>query len=233
LLASPGVNDRSAIEPHRRDERTRLAAWLALISFFIVLQYVGRATGGTESDPFYKWSFAVASVVQEAVLLLIVAAIAGFSAQRLGLRLPRRLGRAAGLAVLGFFAIQAFEVVYAALAHPGNEQQLTPDRWEPSHAAQYVVNGVIVCTLVPLVEEMTFRGLGFYLLQRFGRWFAIAATGLLFGLSHGLLVSLPVLVAFGCVVAWVRSQTDSIFPGMAIHSVFNALALVVAVVPHR
>jgi membrane protease YdiL (CAAX protease family) len=226
------VNERSAIEPHRRDERTRLAAWLALVTFFILLQYAGRASGATENDPFYKWSFAVASVIQEAVLLLVVAAIAGFSATRLGLRLPRRAWRAVGLAVVGFFAIQAFEVVYAVLAHPGNEQQLTPDRWEPSRATQYVVNGVIVCTLVPLVEEMTFRGLGFYLLRRFGTWFAIGATGLLFGLSHGLIVSLPVLVVFGCVIAWVRARTESIFPGMAIHSVFNLIALVVAVVPH-
>src|SRR3954471_10483135 len=67
LLASSGVNDRSSIEPHRRDERTRLAVWLALVTFFIVLQYVGRATGGQEKDPFYKWSFAAATVVQEAI----------------------------------------------------------------------------------------------------------------------------------------------------------------------
>jgi membrane protease YdiL (CAAX protease family) len=41
-----------------------------------------------------------------------------------------------------------------------------------------------------------------------------------------------VLVVFGWVIAWVRARTDSIFPGMAIHSVFNLIALVVAVVPH-
>jgi membrane protease YdiL (CAAX protease family) len=226
------VNDRSAIEPHRRDERTRLAVWLALVAFLIVLQYAGRASGGQESNPLYKWSFAVGSLLQEAVLFLIVGAIAGFSARRLGLRVPRSVWRAVGFIVLGFLAIQAFEVAYAALAHPGNEQQLTPDRWQPSRAAQYAVNGLIVCTVVPFVEEMTFRGLGFYLLRPYGTWFAIGATGVLFGLSHGLLVSLPVLIVFGWVVAWVRARTGSIFPGMAIHSVFNALALVVAVVPH-
>lgn len=197
-----------------------------------MLQYAGRSSGGLEKDPFYKWSFAIASVVQEVILLLVVAAIAGFSAERLGLRLPRRPLRAAGLALLGFFMIQAFEIVYAGLAHPGNEQQLTPDRWEPSHATQYVVNGIIVCTLVPLVEEMTFRGVGFYLLRPYGTWVAIVVTGILFGLSHGLLVSLPVLVVFGWVIAWVRARTESVFPGMAIHSAFNAIALVVAVVPH-
>jgi membrane protease YdiL (CAAX protease family) len=226
------VNDRSAIEPHRRDERTRLALWLALIAFFIAVQYAGRAAGGAEDDPLYTWSFAVGSLIQEAVFLLIVLGIAGFSAERLGLRLPARKARAIGLTAAGFFAIQAFELVYIALAHPGNEQGLTPTRWQPSHAAAYVVNGVIVCTIVPFVEESTFRGLGFYLLRPRGAWFAIVGTGVLFGLSHGLLLALPIIVIFGCVLGWLREKTDSVFPGMVLHSAFNLIALVAAVTVH-
>jgi membrane protease YdiL (CAAX protease family) len=226
------VNDRSAIEPHRRDERTRLALWLALVAFFILVQYAGRATGGQETDPLYKWSFAVGSLIQEAIFLLIVLGIAGFSTQRLGLRLPSLKWRAVGLALAGFFAIQIFEFAYIALAHPGNEQGLTPTRWQPSHAAEYVVNGLIVCTVVPFVEEVTFRGLGFYLLRGYGRWFAIVGTGVLFGLSHGLLIALPIIVVFGCVLGWIREKTASVFPGMILHSTFNLIALVAAVTAH-
>jgi hypothetical protein len=227
------VNDRSAIEPHRRDDRRRLALWLTLVGFFIVVQYAGRASGGQESDPLYKWSFAAASLVQEAVFLLIVAAIAGFSPTRLGWRLPSLRWRSVGLALVAFFAIQIFEFVYIAFVHPGNEQGLTPTRWQPSHAAEYVVNGIIVCTVVPFVEETTFRGLGFYLLRPYGAWFAILATGLLFGLSHGLLIALPVIVVFGWALGWLRERTDSVFPGMLVHSTFNLLALVAAVTTHR
>jgi len=226
------VNDRSAIEPHRRDERTRLALWLALVAFFILVQYAGRATGGQETDPLYKWSFAVGSLIQEAIFLLIVLGIAGFSTQRLGLRLPSLKWRAVGLALAGFFTIQIFEFAYIALAHPGNEQGLTPTRWQPSHAAEYVVNGLIVCTVVPFVEEVTFRGLGFYLLRGYGRWFAIVGTGVLFGLSHGLLIALPIIVVFGCVLGWIREKTGSVFPGMILHSTFNLIALVAAVTAH-
>src|SRR5712671_1975195 len=99
LLASSGVNERSAIEPHRRDERLRLALWLALIAFFIAVQYGRRSTGQTETDPLYRWSFAAGSVIQEAVFLLVVLAIAGFSMDRLALRLPRLKWRAVGLVV--------------------------------------------------------------------------------------------------------------------------------------
>jgi uncharacterized protein len=227
------VNERSAIEPHRRDERRRLALWFALVAFFVVVQYAGRAEGGPGGDPLYTWSFALGSLVQEAIFLLIVLAIAGFSVERLGLRLPRPRWRAVGLVIAGFFAIQAFELIYIALAHPGNEQGLTPDRWQPSHAAQYVVNAAIVCTLVPFVEELTFRGIGFHLLRPYGKWVAILGTGVLFGLSHGLLLALPIIVVFGCVLAWIRERTDSVVPGMVLHSAFNLIALVAAVTVQR
>lgn len=227
------MNERSAIEPHRRDERRRLALWLALVAFFIVIQYGSRAEGTPETDPLYKWSFAVGSAIQEAIFLLIVLAIAGFSAERLGLRLPRQKWRALGLVVGSFFMVQIFEFIYVAIAHPGNEQGLTPDKWQPSHAAAYVANGVIVCTLVPFVEELTFRGLGFYVLRPYGRWVAILGTGVLFGLSHGLLLSLPIIIIFGCVLAWLRDRTDSVYPGMLLHGTFNLVALVAAVAVHR
>ena len=202
------------------------------MAFFIVVQYAGRASGGQENDPLYKWSFAVGSLIQEGIFLLIILGIAGFSAQRLGLRLPSLKWRALGLALAGFFAIQIFEFAYIALAHPGNEQGLTPTRWQPSHAAEYVVNGIIVCTVVPFVEEVTFRGVGFHLLRRYGRWLAIAGTGLLFGLSHGLVIALPIIVVFGCVLGWIREKTRSVFPGMVLHGTFNLIALVAAVTVH-
>lgn len=227
------MNERSAIEPHRRDDRRRLALWFALIAFFIIVQYASRSSGTSETDPLYKWSFAVGSVIQEAIFLLIVLAIAGFSAERLGLRLPERKWRVAGLLVGGFFTVQIFEFIYIAIAHPGNEQGLTPDKWQPSHAAAYAANGVIVCTLVPFVEEITFRGLGFYLLRPYGKWVAIVSTGVLFGLSHGLLLSLPIIIVFGCVLAWIRERTNSVFPGMLLHGTFNLVALVAAVTVHR
>ena len=117
--------------------------------------------------------------------------------------------------------------------HPGNEQGLTPDRWQPRHAAAYVVNAVIVCTVVPFVEELTFRGLGFHLLRPYGKWVAIVGTGVLFGLSHGLVLALPIIVVFGCTLAWIRERTRSVYPGMLLHGTFNLIALVAAVTVHR
>jgi len=201
-----------------------------LVAALIALAYASRvASGKPAADVLYRWSTAVGGLVQDAIVLLFVLLIAGFSAARLALRRPASLSRAVLLVGVAVVAIYVFEIAYSAIVHPGNEQGLTPSHWEPAHAAAYVANGIVICTWVPFVEELTFRGLGYTLLEPFGRWRAILAVGLLFGLAHGLVLSLPVIVAFGCVLAWLRSETGSVFPGMVLHGVFNLVALVAAV----
>ena len=83
--------------------------------------------------------------------------------------------------------------------------------------------------VAPIVEELTFRGLGYSLLARYGRWTAIVTTGLAFGLAHGLVEAFPFLAAFGIGLAYLRSRVNSVVPGMFVHGLFNAVALTVAV----
>jgi membrane protease YdiL (CAAX protease family) len=207
-----------------------LVGWLLLVGVMIAIAYLGRATEG-KPDPqiLYRWSTAVGGVIQDGVILVIVLALAWRDRSLLALRRPRSIGHALGMLGIAIVAVYAFEIVYSGLTHPGNEQGLTPAHWEPSHAAAYVVNGVVICTFIPFVEELTFRGLGYSLLERFGRWPAILLVGLLFGLAHGLVLSLPVIAVFGAVLAWIRSATRSVVPGMFLHGLFNLVALVAAV----
>lgn len=201
-----------------------------LVGVLALLGY-GSRIGAGKPDPqvLYRWSTAVGGFVQDAIVLAVVLAIARGSLALLALRRPISLKRAAVFVGSAVAAIYAFESIYVAIIDPGNEQGLTPSHWEPAHAGVYVVNSVIICTWVPLVEELTYRGLGYSLLERFGRWPAILGVGVAFGLAHGLLLSLPIIVAFGCALAWIRSRTDSVYPGMVVHALFNAIALIAAV----
>jgi membrane protease YdiL (CAAX protease family) len=201
----------------------------------IALNYGSRASSG-KPDPevLYRWSTFAGTLIQDGIVLLLVLAIAGWRLDLFALRRPAGgVWRTVWTIAIALAAVYVFEIVYSALAHPGNEQGLTPSRWEPEHAAAYVANAAAICVWVPFVEEMTFRGLGYTLLSPYGRWFAIGTTGLLFGLAHGLIVSLPVIVAFGCVLAWIRSRLDSIIPGIVLHGAFNLIALVAAVTIQR
>jgi membrane protease YdiL (CAAX protease family) len=200
-----------------------------LVLLLIALGYGSRLESGKpDAEVLYRWSTAIGGLIQDAIVLGIVLAIAGGTGL-LALRRPVSWKRAAGMIAIAIVAIYAFETVYSAIVHPGNEQGLTPKRWEPRHAAAYIGNAVVICVWVPFVEELTFRGLGYSLLERFGTWPAIFTVGLLFGLAHGLVVALPIIVAFGSVLAWVRSQTNSVLPGMFLHATFNLIALIAAV----
>jgi membrane protease YdiL (CAAX protease family) len=59
---------------------------------------------------------------------------------------------------------------------------------------------------------------------------SIVLVGVAFGLAHGLVEALLVLVPFGIALAWLRDRTASVVPGMLVHGLFNgaALALIVA-----
>jgi membrane protease YdiL (CAAX protease family) len=126
-------------------------------------------------------------------------------------------------------ALVIAENLLEQVLHGSREQGLEPAHWEPSKAAQFAVNAAVVVLAAPLVEELTFRGLGFYVLMPLGSVLAVAGTAVAFAADHGLVEGFPALFLFGVGVATVRLRTGSIYPGMLLHACFNALALAAAV----
>ena len=139
-------------------------------------------------------------------------------------RLGALLGLVGALATLNYLARFTLEDTGA-----GEEQGLVPDEWRPDDAAPFAANLALTAVGVPIVEELTFRGAGYSLLSRYGRGVAIVGTAVIFGLAHGLVLALPVLVAFGLGLAWLRSRSGSVYPGMLLHGSFNAVAVLVSV----
>ena len=212
--------------------RTPLVLWTGFVLTFTALSYAGRATEG-KPDPnvLYKWSTVTAYLIQYVVIAAIVWAIAGLGRrfELFAFRRPTSWALAAKIAVGIWVGMAVLSAILVPFLHPGREQGLTPAHWEPAHAATYVANGIVIAVLVPIVEETTFRGLGFSLIRRYGEWAAILLTGLLFGLAHGLVEALPLLVAFGVGLGYLRSRVDSVYPGMIVHGLFNAASLVLSV----
>jgi CAAX protease family protein len=209
----------------------RLAGWLALVSALALLGYASRAAGGKpEKDVAYKYTTAASGLVQYAIILGVVLLITQPYWSLLALRRPR--GHWVVAVILAFAAIYAASFLVNLYSNPGREQGLTPDKWEPNHAAAFAVNFVMFAVVAPVVEELTFRGLGYSLLAPLGQVWAILVVGLTFGLAHGLVEGLPVLVVFGAALAWVRSRADSVYPGMVMHALFNSIALIASVTGH-
>jgi hypothetical protein len=200
----------------------------------IAVEYASRLAGGTlDRNVLYRYSTAAGSVVVYVFLLLLVLAISGWRRDLLGLRRPASWPKAIGLMVALLVGVYITIAVLEPLLHGGREQGLTPSGWQPKHAGAYAANFVVIACAAPLVEELMFRGLGFSLLERFGRWPAILIVGVTFALAHGLIQAFPELAIFGCSLAWLRAKTNSVYPGMLLHGTFNAFALVAAVAVHH
>jgi membrane protease YdiL (CAAX protease family) len=213
--------------------RAPLALWSGFVLAFTTLSYTLRFTSGKPpKDLLYKWSTVVGNVIQFAIIAAIVYGIAGLSDDRrrvLALRRPTSWRTAAKIGLGVGVGMYVLTIALGPVLHPDREQGVTPDTWEPRHIAAYIANGVVIAVIAPIVEELTFRGLGYSLLARYGRWTAIIGTGLAFGLAHGLVNAFPFLAAFGIGLAYLRSRVDSVYPGMVVHGLFNAVALTVAV----
>jgi len=210
-----------------------LALWSTFVLVFSALSYSVRFTEGKPPrNLLYKWSTAEANLIQFGVIFAIVWGIAGLGNRRqlLALRRPTSWATAArvGAGVVGVMI--ALTYALEPILHPGREQGITPDTWQPNHAAAYVANAIVIAVVAPFVEELTFRGLGYSLLEPYGRWTAIILVGITFGLAHGLVQAFPFLAAFGAGLAYLRSRVDSVYPGMIVHGLFNSIALTVAVV---
>jgi membrane protease YdiL (CAAX protease family) len=214
----------------------RLACWTTLVLFIAGLNYYARFTDSGSNggrDEIYSWSAFAGGMLVYAVWLLLVFAISAERIDLLALRRPRMsVARALGLTAAGLVAIYVASAIVSVIPlpqDPSQEQGLTPTHWEPRYAGAFAANVVLFAVVAPFVEELMFRGLGQSLLHFLGSWPSILIVGVAFGLSHGLLEALLVLVPFGIVVGYIRERTDSVYPGMVLHAIFNGAALAFSV----
>jgi membrane protease YdiL (CAAX protease family) len=143
-----------------------------------------------------------------------------------------RLLRAVGLSIAIWLTFLVFAAVWGALIGPHGKQTLIKDLGADRSAALWLGTAVLVTVFAPISEEFAFRGFLFTVFSR--NWgFVIGAvvTGLLFGALHvgATPVELAVpLAVLGMLLCLLRVLTGSILPGIAVHTLNNAVAFSVA-----
>jgi membrane protease YdiL (CAAX protease family) len=212
--------------------RVRLICWVALVAAVSALEYSVRFSGSTTRNTrndVYSYSAFAGGLIFYGLIFGVILVIALDRVDLFALRRPAR--RAAQLAAGVLVATYVWELVVVALPirNPGKEQGLTPTHWEPSHAGAFAANVVLLTIVAPAIEELTFRGVGQSLLRFTGRWPSILLIGVAFGLWHGLVQALLILIPFGVGLAYLRDRTRSVVPGMVVHALFNGAALAFAV----
>jgi membrane protease YdiL (CAAX protease family) len=207
--------------------RTRV--WLGVTASFAAVNfYAVSHAPDSDGDAVYRYGIFANAIVIYGLLLAFVFAITSDLPRRelLGLRAPRSWGGAAGLWLGGLVAVFAGAYALLWLAGAGDEQNLAPDAWDGSRAGAYAASFVAIVLIGPLVEELLYRGVGVALLESHGRPVAIGVTAVMFGLGHGLLLSLGAFIWFGVVTAWIRLRSGSLYPSLALHATFNAVGMI-------
>jgi uncharacterized protein len=131
----------------------------------------------------------------------------------------------------------AVNILYSQIVGIHGNEKLPKEFGVTNSTAALVGAAIFVCVIAPIAEEFFFRGFIFGALRRMrieiagrdlGTWVAALITAILFGLAHGASAPGRYLVPLGFlgfVLCLLRWRTRSLYPGMALHSINNSLAL--------
>ncbi|NJP06465.1 MAG: CPBP family intramembrane metalloprotease [Chloroflexaceae bacterium] len=87
---------------------------------------------------------------------------------------------------------------------------------------------VMVAGVVPIAEELFFRGMLYPLLRyHMGALAAITISAAIFAAFHLILQLLPALFWLGLILAILRERTGSTLPGIGLHALQNGIALII------
>ncbi|HWT06690.1 MAG TPA: type II CAAX endopeptidase family protein [Xanthomonadales bacterium] len=178
-------------------------------------------------------------VVAAAEVVFYVAGgwFAWWGLRKTGLRpfrkLTRRDARAIWIGVGALFVVRIATGILLVLTDQTKHVQAGFEHFDVTSKTQAITTisvGLAVLSLVvivPIVEEIVFRGLLFGALAgRLGVLASAVITALLFGAVHGDLVLFPTLAAMGFVTALAYAATGNLWVAIALHALNNALGAV-------
>jgi membrane protease YdiL (CAAX protease family) len=132
------------------------------------------------------------------------------------------------LAMVSYYVIAA---VYTALIGAPEQEDIARDLGLDAGLLAAIPVVILIVGVAPLAEEVFFRGMFFAgLRRRLATVPAALISAAVFGGLHATtgISAVPVLIAFGFVLALLYERTGSLVPGMTAHAINNALALAVA-----
>ncbi len=127
---------------------------------------------------------------------------------------------AIGVCMLANIAASIFVTIFESV---GAQTPDFPDYLEPT-VSSLAWNIFVFAVLPALCEELVFRGYILRTLRRYGDWFAVMVSALVFGLMHGNLAQIPFAIITGIALGWLYIMTENIWLAVSVHFINNALS---------
>lgn len=225
-----GSGPDSAAPPPRA---AAVAFAVLLVAGLVLGVVVGSVVGDTDD--------AVGSLVGVAAAQLAGLAAIAFVLRRYPELLRERLGLVAAslraMFPLVLVGIVAGEVIYLLFdAALGTPEDASASRFEGEPAGTILAAGVLFVLVVPVVEEVLFRGVIFRALRSsLSFWPGALIGSVLFALVHvpdsGGLEGFGPRLLTGLIFCGLYERTGSLLPAIAVHVALNAIELGSASVP--
>ena len=81
------------------------------------------------------------------------------------------------------------------------------------------------CLVLPVAEELIFRGAALRLLQPLGKNAAIVGQAVLFAAMHGSWTAKAYALGMGLIFGWAADGAGSLLPGLVLHILNNGIVL--------
>lgn len=208
-----------------------IAGFAAAIFATLIVALVGAGAGASVAHPPPSIQI-IDTMIQDGALVAAAVMFArsfGRVAPRdFGLR-PPPLGRSAVGIVVAGGAFFLFLLAWTSALNLHDKEKLLDQLGAGQSTVAALSVALLVSVIAPFCEEFVFRGYFFAALRNWrGPWPAALLTGIVFGAIHAGSAPVAYLVplAFlGFVLCLLRWRTGSLYPGIALHSINNSLAL--------
>jgi len=96
----------------------------------------------------------------------------------------------------------------------------------------YFLGILCITILLPIIEEIVFRGWILKILQKYGNVVAIIISSLIFGIYHGTATQSVPAIFIGILFALLTIKYKSIIPSTIVHLLSNSLTVILGLVKH-
>jgi uncharacterized protein len=134
----------------------------------------------------------------------------------------------AGIGLLGWAANIGTSLAYIWLTSDASNPQEPLVNAAQESTLQFTFMMILGALVVPLAEELLFRGMLYTWLRRWGVAVAVGVSAIVFGLFHGVSVVLPAAVLLGVLTALIYEKSGSIWPAVMVHVANNAIVFGIA-----
>lgn len=202
---------------------------LFVAAFLLLRQLIPPDSGAVARINYLTGSFAAWTFSWLAAIWFVFVRGRGMRWADLGYTIADRrwalmgVGAGFGALPLAFVVAALLRPVLGSDAGQNLQQYFGGGEFTVLHALTILLYGGF---LVPLTEELLFRGLLFrWLRQRFDFWPAAFISAALFGIAHGSADKAVIAGMLGLPLAWLFEKSRSLAPAILLHQTYNSLGL--------